>query len=240
MFPIFKNYPGLLAEISQISDGNMKVWADSLKNEKDSLENRAGYFSKLGIEKQDVVNAELAHSDEICVVAKMDGGKFIPEADALITNSKNVFLSVTVADCLPLFLFDPKREALGLIHAGWRGLEKNIIAQSVTKMQAEFGSAPADILAVIGPGICAEHYEVGEELARVFEKYTDALQSQRGKIFLDLKKVALEQLLTVGVALPNIEVSKECTFSVAQKYFSYRRDRPEKVQAMMAVFGMRW
>ena len=239
MFDILKNHPGLLAQISQKGDGNMKVWLEPAKMGDKILRNRKKYFSGLEIENEKVVSAELMHSDAVYKVTKIDGGKIILKVDALITNAKNIFLSVTVADCLPLFLFDPKREAIGLIHAGWRGLAKNIIAKTVAKMQTEFGSVPVDVLVVVGPGISAEYYEVAEEVARLFEKYADALRRSSGKTFLDLKKVASNQLLSAGVLLENIEISPECTFSETEKYFSYRRDRPDNVQAMVAVIGIK-
>ncbi len=110
MFSIFKKYPNLITRVSQKSDGNMKIFSDSSLIETGVLENRRKYFSSISIEDKKVTGADLVHGDKIAIIAENDGGKIIPETDALITDVKNSFLSVTVADCLPIFIFDPKAE----------------------------------------------------------------------------------------------------------------------------------
>ena len=72
------------------------------------------------------------------------------------------------ADCVPLFFYDPVKKAIGASHSGWRGSVKRIGEKTVRRMEEEFGSNPKDILAVIGPSICKDCYEVSEDVAAGF------------------------------------------------------------------------
>jgi hypothetical protein len=179
------------------------------------------------------------HGKEIKIVSAADGGKVIAGVDGLLTREKNVFLSVTVADCLPIFLYEPKKQIIGILHAGWRGLEKNIISIAADKMRNELACVPENILAGIGPAICQKHFEVGEEVAKKFKDYPEAVLDEDEKIFLDLKRVAETQLINAGVKRENIEISRECVFELPDKYFSHRRDKLKEVEAVMAVIGIK-
>ncbi|HBP01388.1 MAG: Multi-copper polyphenol oxidoreductase, laccase [Candidatus Moranbacteria bacterium GW2011_GWE1_49_15] len=239
MFDIFKKY-NVIAAVSERRDGSMKVYADS--SEEDGVkENRKIFLDGLGVEMENSVTAYLTHGDSIALVGKGDGGKFFDTTDGFVTKDKDVFLTVTVSDCLPVFLFDPEAEVLGLAHAGWGGLEKGIISKAVGMMK-ESGATAENILVAIGPGMEKCHYEVGSELADKFAHIPGSFEVRDRKIFLDTKAIAKHQLLEEGIAAGNIETSPECTFREKEKYFSYRRDsygRPEKLEAMMAIFGMR-
>ena len=239
MFSIFKNYPNLVAEMSEKADGDMKIYPDGMRNGSEAMSSREKYFSKIGIGAKDVVSAEIVHSEKVSQVGVEDKNKTIKGADALISKEKGVFLLVTTADCLPIFVFDSLSLALGLIHAGWRGLAQNIISEAVEKMREEFGSDPKNILVGIGPGICASCYEVGGEVAEKFKNYRECVRKKAGRTYLDLKKIAETQLLEQGILPENIEISPDCTYEGVKEYFSYRRDKPKEVQAMLAVIGLK-
>jgi copper oxidase (laccase) domain-containing protein len=117
-------------------------------------------------------------------------------------------------------------------------LSGNILSNAIGKIKS-LGGTPENILAGIGPSICQKHYEVGPEVAKKFEKYTSVIKIEHEKIYLDLKKIAKLQLLKQGLIDNNIEFSPECTFELPEKYFSARRDRPEEIEAMIAVIGMK-
>lgn len=239
MFDIFKNY-GIIAEVSERKDGSMKIYPDS-SEEREVKRNRKIFLRKLGVETENSVVAFLAHSDRISLVKKGDGGKFFESTDGFVTKDKNIFLTVTVSDCLPVFLFDPKIGAIGLAHAGWGGLEKGIIANMISQMK-KIGSDPQNILVAIGPGMEKCHYEIGEELVEKFSHIPGSFERRQEKFFLDTKAIAAYLLSTEGVLKKNMEISKECTFREKEKYFSYRRDsygNPHKLEAMIAVIGMR-
>lgn len=232
MFSIFKKYPNLFVAFSKKSDGSMKL-TDNPVLAKKIFRNRKGYFLKNNIVPQKVVSAEIVHGNKVIVVSEKDGGKIISGADGLISQNKDVFLSITSADCLPIFLFELKGEIIGMVHAGWRSLARlesarqaeNILANAVEKIK-KLGGIPENILVGIGPAICQKHYGVGPEVAEKFAKYPEAIKKESKKIFLDLKKIAQLQLLGLGIRKENIEISPECTFELPEKYFSARRDSP--------------
>jgi polyphenol oxidase len=236
MFSIFKNHPEIICKISEKKDGDMKF----LFGEKKVLENRKKYFYKIKIDEEKVFFAEVVHGKKAVKIGKRKKRKNILGADALMTSEKEKYLALTVADCLPIYIFDPKAKAIGLIHAGWRGLSKDIIFEAISKFKFFFGTKSKDILVGIGPGISLKNFEVGKDVSCFFEKYgKGVLLEKNGKEFLDLKKIAELKLLEMGILKKNIEISSECTFKNKEKYFSYRRDRPEKIQAMLAILGIR-
>lgn len=229
LFPLLATYPDLVVVFSEKKDGSCRLpQSDDPKTRQSSKENRTRFIKKLGLEEKNIVAAELVHSNAVYVASEVDRGTVIPETDALITRAPGIFLSVTVADCLPIFLFDPRTNSVGLIHAGWRGLANNIIPLTVQKMTSQLKCNPADIHAGVGPGIGNCHFEVKDD---VLAKFTDflplALRRGNGRKYLDLKAIAQSALETAGLLPAHIDVSKECTFDLARKYFSYRRDKSE-------------
>lgn len=226
MFKIFGKYPGTIAIISEKKDGAMKF----------SDEKRKRFLKKIGIEDKLTVRAGLVHGNNVKIVSSREKGEKIEKTDGLITGDKNLFLTLTVADCLPIFIYDPEKGIIALVHGGWQSLAKNILARAIEKMP----SFPKNILVGIGPGISQCHFEVKEDLLVEFRDYLkDALLRQNGKNLLDLKKIAKIQLINSGVREENIEISPECTFCLPDKYFSFRREKAKKVKTMLAVIGKR-
>ena len=200
--------------------------------------NRNNYFLKQEINPELVVSAEIVHGNQVVTVDYNDSGKIIQSADGLVSKNKEIYLSVTSADCLPIFLFEPKKEIIGMIHAGWRSLEKGILSNAIKKI-VELGGIPKNILVGIGPSICQKHYEIGPEVAAKFVKYSEALKKENNRTYLDLGKIAVLQLLGLGIKKDNIEISSECTFELYGKYFSARRDQKKEIEAMIAIIGMK-
>lgn len=133
-------------------------------------ENRKRFFDALGAGKMQVMTLRQIHTD---IVHRVDAatlsGKEAPQADALVTRERGVLLAVQTADCVPILLADPKNRAVAAIHSGWRGTLRRIAEKTVGRMQMEFGTRPADLIAAIGPGIGGCCYEVGSEVAREFD-----------------------------------------------------------------------
>lgn len=156
------------------------------------------------------------------------------DCDGLITNSYGVFLAITTADCLPVFLFDPVAKCVGAVHAGWRGLTLDIIPNAIKMMQVELGSLPENILVFIAPaaGVCC--YEIQSDVASKFlEKYI----VRKKNIYLDMKLCANDQLIKSGIRNSNIEISNYCTICNPELFHSYRRDN-KKSGRMMGVIGL--
>jgi YfiH family protein len=148
------------------------------------------------------------------------------EADALVTDQPNVVLTILTADCVPILLYDRVRQAIGAVHAGWRGAHKGIVHKTLKVMSEAFGTDPADLIVGIGPAIGGCCYEVGGEVAMHFEAYPDAITPKKnGKYLLDTKQINVQQLIEVGVPKSHIETSPICTLCEHERFFSYRADK---------------
>ena len=202
--------------------------------------NSGRFLESLGVPVANLVRAQQVHGTQVAVVSARHAGRSLPRIDALVARDRRVLCSVTVADCLPIFLYDPKRAAFGVVHGGWRSLQQGILRQVVTRLQASFLSLPEHLLVGIGPGISPCHYAVGDDVAAKFRNYAPCLAVRdHGQMYLDLKRVAAMQLQACAVRPEHIEISPECTYCRADKYFSFRRDHPAVVEAMLAVIGFR-
>ena len=217
--------------ISQKKDGQMKIYP----NDPDGASlNRKKFFDKLGLDANNVVSAGLIHGDNIVVVGKENIGKKIENTDGLITSIPNIILTITIADCLPIYFFDKNKGVIGLVHAGWRGVVNNIVTKTLKKMESEFGTNPNDVNVIIGPHIKDCHFEVGEDVAKQFAVYNNFIDKDGDNIKINLSGIVSEQLKNGGVNIKNISDSEDCTHCLNEKYYSFRRDKPEKVEAMMA------
>lgn len=219
------------------ADGNMKLSNNRLDND-DVPHNRIKFLEKHSIYPQSVVSADLEHGNTVRIVTVADLGKVIPKCDGLITFEKNIFLSITVADCLPIVIFNQKKDMLCLLHAGWRGLNNKIISKALATLQNIYNIDPTELLVSIGPAIGPCHYEVNTDLAEKFSQYSNVAIERDSKVFLDLKKIAQKQLMELGILLRNITTSDICTFCQSDIYFSHRKDQSNPVQAMMVVAGI--
>lgn len=151
--------------------------------------------------------------------------------DATITGEKGIFLCATTADCVPLLLFDKQNSVVAAIHAGWRGTVERIVEKTILQMERHFGSAPAHMLAGIGPAINMAHYEVGDEVIKQFSDQGFDLsdptlfspQTSTSKWLIDLKEINRRELIRLGLAEDSIEKSALCTFERDDLFFSARR-----------------
>ena len=178
--------------------------------------------SQLNISLPEPVIIRQVHGNRIIVADKNfpQRGSVLEEADGLITQEPYLPLTVRTADCLPVFLYDQQRKGIGLIHAGWRGVQKNIVGRAVGLMREQWRSDPKNIKAAFGPSIRGCCYEVGKE----FEDYFPGqLISRESRCYLDLFQVCYAQLMDSGVKKGNISDCGVCT-CCDQNYFSFRRE----------------
>ena len=193
--------------------------------------NREIFFGALGIPPGQVAVPGQVHG---ATVRRVDGPGEYPETDALITSERGLFLCVSVADCVPVLLYDPVHKAVGAVHAGWRGTASAIVAAAVEAMHEEFGTAPEGLIASIGPSASACCYSVGADVATRFPP--SFIREEGGDSFVDLKGVNRSQLLNSGLRPGNVELSLYCTISDPQLFHSYRRDGANAGR-MMGVIG---
>lgn len=214
---IFKGITELHAGMSTLRGGNLSFKVGD--NPSIVKRNRKNFFSQYDISEQQLAIPIQCHSNAVLRINKP--GEY-NDCDALITNVKYVALIVTVADCVPILLFDPINKVIGILHAGWRGTVGKICRQTVMKMKEEFLTDPSNVLAFIGPSAGSCCYEVGTEVAVMFGN--KVVPYNGGKIIIDLKNENKLQLLDEGVLLDHIEVSGFCTICEKRLFHSYRRD----------------
>ncbi len=162
------------------------------------------------------------HTDKVVVLDYERGPKV---GDAVITQNRDIFIGVQVADCVPVLLFDKKRHVAGAVHAGWRGTAASIVTKTIETMSERFFTNPADIIMAIGPGIRGCCYEVGPEVMEAVTRASgegDYRSIKRGKYCLDLARANRQQAVSSGVTPEQIWLSGECTFCLPEKYYSFR------------------
>lgn len=187
----------------------------------------------IGIKTDDLVFSKQTHTNNVlCVTAKNKGTGFtkpsFSDIDGLITNEPNVALVTQYADCTPLLFLDPQKKVIAASHSGWRGTVKQIGAVTVEKMKSEFGCNPSDILAVIGPSICENCYEVDTPVYNEFKKLPISLddvfkQKDIDHYMLNLKLANKKILLNAGLKEENIELCDICTACNSDELYSHRK-----------------
>lgn len=164
---------------------------------------------------KNLVVGSQVHGDGVHIAAKGDAGKIIPDNDALITQEKGLTLGVFTADCLAIYFYDPATKKIAVAHAGWRGLQKNIIE----KVARHF-PRPSGVYSAISPHIKKCCYEVNDDVGSEFPGFV-----QNG--FLDITAVATKQLKDCGIRSENISKAEFCTCCYGG-FFSWRRERTQK------------
>jgi len=225
------------------------------------LENRRRFQSAIGADSFTLIALKQIHSDVIHLFEDFPAEPC--RGDASATNRSGLLLAVQTADCVPILLADLKRRAIAAVHAGWRGTLQRIVAKTIGKMQMQFGSRPADMLAAIGPSIGGCCYEVGTEVASEFRSqfsnasdWFDELrtgdepnplqwlnmappghQPPPKNVLLDLRKANRAQLLDAGLREQNIIVSDLRTACRRDLLFSYRKEAGATGR-LMSVIGL--
>lgn len=184
-----------------------------------------------------VLQMHQVHDVKVAVVDRGDLTKDELEGyDAMITDLPGVAIGVRSADCIPVLLYDPVKKAAAVVHSGWRGTVAKILRNVINKMSSTYGTMPSDVLAVIGPGICADCFQVGEDVALNFKEAgfeINSLWSFRGpKIgkgmegghHIDLKEACRQTLVESGLKNENIQITPLCTYEDNHLLYSARKE----------------
>lgn len=198
-------------------------------------ENRRRFFHALGFSPDRTAGARQVHGDRVLHVETP--GQY-EDYDALVTDRLGILLTVTVADCAPVLLFDPRHHAVAAVHAGWRGTAAGIVGKALREMTNCFGSRPVECYAYVGTCIDAEAYEVDADVADHFDRPFKRWDGNRHKFFIDLKGANRDQLERAGVPTDHIGQSPFSTVADNRDYFSHRREGG-RTGRMLAVIGMK-
>jgi YfiH family protein len=212
-------------------------------------ENRRRLAAALGVDKLTV--ADQKHTARVAVVdgrlagrghdGVADAAAAFPATDAMITNRPGVALTVLVADCAPVVLYDPVQGAVAVAHSGRAGTIKGVLPETINAMAAAFGSAPADLLIGIGPAIGAASYEIGAtEASLVSAAFGEAgarllTPTRPGHATFDLVAAIRAQLGAAGVKEGNVHDMAIDTRASTDDFFSDRAARPCGRFAAVAV-----
>ncbi len=170
----------------------------------------------------------------------------IRKADALITKEHRAVLALSFADCVPILLYDPVEQVIGLVHGGWRGTARGIVVATLEAMNEYSGCQPGNIYVGIGPAIAPCCYEVSETVQKLFlgqmqfetmpvrERYRDLIKEavvfstlalpDKTSLRLDLQATNRNQLLLAGVLPEHIETMEICTGCNVDRFFSHRKE----------------
>jgi YfiH family protein len=235
-FPKLQNIPGLRHAITTRSGGTSGGGYASLNlgyhvgdDAAHVSENRLRLAAELGYAAKSLVAAQQVHGVDAHVVTDLDRGRgaldwesAIFGTDALITTQSQTPLLILVADCAPILIVDETSHALAVVHAGWRGAAGGIAGLTVAKLQRECGSQPEKIRAGIGPCLCIECLEIGEEVTTQVDAQYVRREAGWPKPHLDLRAMIAGDLERGGVAAENIEIHAACPQCSNDTYFSHR------------------
>ena len=195
----------------------------------------------VGFQAEKMVFTHQTHTTNVRKVTEEDWGKGFSkerdysDVDGLITNVPQTVLTTFYADCVPIYLVDPVKKAIGLCHSGWRGTVGRISQVTIARMQEEYDSDPKDILAAVGPSICQNCYEVSGDVIEQFqdsfhEKYWKELfyQKENGKYQLNLWKANEILLEEAGITKEHISVTDICTCCNPQLLYSHRASKGQR------------
>jgi YfiH family protein len=206
------------------------------------LANRRRLFVTFGLDLKTSVWCKQVHRESVHIVSEGDLGRgseseedIVDETDALVTDIPGVALCVTLADCVPVVIYDERNHVIGLAHAGWGGTVRRISSRTVEMMRERWGSNPSELVAAIGPSIAAADYEVGSEVIEA-AKRSYGEDSERimcssgkdGKAMFDLWEANALDLTRAGVPRARIEVAGISTAAALDRFYSHRLEgRPQ-------------
>jgi len=196
--------------------------------EQNVFANRATAYGLYGRSRDTLVHAHLVHGADVAVVGRADHGRYVGPVDGLITAEPGCGLTMNYADCAPIFIYDPRQQAIGLGHAGWKGAVADLPGALARAMVQAFGSRPAELLAAVGPAIGPCCYEVGEPVSSaVYQAFPQADELLRpagrdDKRFFDLPLANARRLAAAGIE--RIEMPGLCTACRTDLFFSHRAE----------------
>ena len=199
------------------------------------LDARLVFCQQMGIDLDQLVMPRQTHTTHVAVIdqAYLDADidqqeRLLNEVDALVTALPDICIGVNTADCVPIALADPVAGVIGIAHAGWRGTVGRIAEHTVQAM-CRLGAKPQDIHATMGASICADCFEVGDEVPEAFAQagfdMADIMQrnTATGKAHIDLSRANRQVLMAAGIPADHITLPVACSRCQNDRYFSARR-----------------
>jgi len=179
--------------------------------------------------------AEQVHGSKIAVAPRLGKSKIYRNADGLLTDVPHQPLAIFTADCVPVFVADPRRGVVGILHAGWRGVSRKILPKAVRLMRRRWRSAPRDIRVWTGPAIQRCCFEVRWDVARHFPSTRRRAPARSQDSWeVDLAGELERQTRRLGAHWASAKASRRCTMH-DKRFYSYRRDGTDQRQVSVIM-----
>ena len=209
------------------------------KDNKDIIiENYKKICKSVNMDYKNIIRPIQTHTDIIKKVEKKENKdnpdlwiEKLKDVDGLITKDKNLILSLGYGDCIPIFLFDKSKNVIANVHSGWKGTVKQISKKALIQMIEQYKTNPEDVICFIGPSIRKCHFEVKEDVEKIFtEEFKNILKLTEiiKKPFIDTVYINKIILKKMGVKEENIIDSNLCTVCNSDKIYSYRAEKDDK------------
>jgi YfiH family protein len=187
--------------------------------------------------RRPIVFLRQVHGDECVVLTSKNKLRREYRGDAILTDRKDIFISIQVADCVPIFLLEEKRKVIGLIHAGWKGTLLGIAKRTMETAKEQLGCQPGDFTLCFGPSIRSCCYRVSDDVAILFG-HKNPHSSAKGGAYLDLVGINRKQLLECGVKDNRMFDTGGCTCCEEKLFYSYRREK-KNTGRMVGFLGLK-
>jgi YfiH family protein len=190
-------------------------------------ENHARIYAHLDLKPNQVVTPSQVHGNHVAVIKDKKTPELIPNTDGLVTATPDTALLLRFADCQPILFYDPIHRALGLVHAGWRGIAQGIARRAVERMEEAFGSEPGTLVVGLGPAIGPCCYTVGDTVASAMSyalsNWREVMSQEQDHWRFNLPGANAQQLTDAGVR--HIEQSNVCTACQVDHFYSHRAEQ---------------
>ena len=250
-FDIFKDYKNISAYVTckknpagMQGDFNIGFSGDSNEN---IIKNRDILAKSLRLKFDNFVFQTQIHKTNVCCVDQSFAGRgfyskdtAVADTDIMITNTRGLYLVTRSADCVPVLLYDKQNCAVAAVHSGREDTCLNAVGAAIDALRKNFGSLSEDIVAAIGPAVCGKCYQVDYNCGAPFLDMLGNCDSVvfdkvNNKIYLDLKAIIKQQLISAGVCQNNIEISHYCTKCNGDLFFSARNSEKGRFCAIIGI-----
>lgn len=226
-----------------------RIYSHDIKSGMEDLKYYNDLANDFGITPNDMIRIPQSHTSNVYIAKHSDGGQGVVRMeldggwDGIVTNEKNLMLLTIESDCTPVYILDPVKKAIGMVHSGWRGTVDRITEKAILLMEKEYGSRAEDLIVHFGPAICANCYEVGMELIDEFKKILKCddihkvfkpIVDKEEKFFLDVTEAIRLSLIDFGIKEENMTRDRICTFH-DDIFNSWRRDKDKTKQMLTGI-----
>lgn len=238
LIPQFKQFP-LLHGTFEIDDGyvqfkdNRLIFSQQMHN----------LSVKIGLDIRTIYHCQQKHGNNVAILNKLSKTRYIPDCDGLITCEKGKILMVKHADCAPIFLYDCKKQIIGILHSGWKGARDSIIGKALKLMQSEFKSKPEEVYIGIGPCAhsCCYYFESPWPHSELLKdhQWKPHVKRHGNKYFLDMPGFIKQSALKEGIGESNIYINQSCTIC-DKRFHSWTRQRQngEQIKNGVSIIGL--